>query len=251
MRKLVFSAVFILLSCFAPNKNIIADLPKTLSEVSGIETFENSNLLWMMNDAGNASKIYGLNTKGKILKTLKINSDNNDWEDLTTDDLGNLYIGDFGNNENHRKDLAILKIANSKLDSKKPIEVDTISFSYPDQKDFPPKKKERFFDCEAFFYFSNSFYIFTKSRVNGSHGMSMIYKIPAVKGNHIATKINVLEDNCNKSKCWITSADISPDKTKIALLTPKKLIVYSNFEKDNFFRGERIEIEFKFTMDDE
>jgi uncharacterized protein YdgA (DUF945 family) len=62
-------------------------------------------LLWVIEDSGNANKIYGLNQTRKniTIRMLKI-----DWEEITKDKEGNLYIGDFGNNEN-KEDLCIYK----------------------------------------------------------------------------------------------------------------------------------------------
>jgi hypothetical protein len=60
-------------------------------------------LLWVIEDS-NANKIYGLNPKGKLEKSITIqNAENIDWEEITKDKEGNLYIGDFGNNENKEK----------------------------------------------------------------------------------------------------------------------------------------------------
>jgi hypothetical protein len=50
-----------------------------------------------------------------ILKMVQLKNTNDckynniDWED-TKDKNGNLYVGDFGNNDNERKDLCIYKI---------------------------------------------------------------------------------------------------------------------------------------------
>ena len=130
---------------------VIADLPKSLKEVSGTETIMGSKLIWMLNDGGNSSKLYGVSKKGNIKKTLKIEAKNNDWEDLTSDKEGNLYIGDFGNNDNRRKDLAILKVAHKDLMNSEDAPVERIQFYYPNQKKFPPKKSALFFDAESFF----------------------------------------------------------------------------------------------------
>jgi hypothetical protein len=76
----------------------LADLPRDLNEVSGNQTLPHSKLIWIHNDSGNASKIYGVSRKGTIVKELTIDAVNQDWEDITRDEKGNLYIGDFGNN---------------------------------------------------------------------------------------------------------------------------------------------------------
>jgi hypothetical protein len=51
-----------------------------------------SNLIWTLDDSGNANKIYGLNFEnGKIEKTITIeNTSNFDWGDSTKDIDGNL-----------------------------------------------------------------------------------------------------------------------------------------------------------------
>jgi sugar lactone lactonase YvrE len=47
---------------------------------------------------------------------------NIDWEDITKDKDGNLYVGDFGNNDNERKDLCIYKIDKKSLTTKVPFQ---------------------------------------------------------------------------------------------------------------------------------
>lgn len=190
----------------------------------------------MHNDSGNSPKVYGLNQKGTIIKELKIDSKNKDWEDLTSDKNGNLYVGDFGNNENKRKKLSILKIKKEYLQSDSLVPIERISFYYPNQKQFPPKKKQQYFDSEAFFHFNDSLYIFTKSRVKGDYGATSVYKIPAIPGNHAAVLIDTFK-TCDGSGCWITSADISNDGKKVVLLTPNVVWLFTDFKADHFFKG--------------
>ncbi|MBL4568368.1 MAG: hypothetical protein JKY69_01440, partial [Flavobacteriaceae bacterium] len=169
-------------------------------------------------------------------KILKIKAKNNDWEDLTKDHKGNIYIGDFGNNRNKRKNLAILKISKDSLNNTGKINIERISFYYPNQKKFPPKKKQMHFDCEAFFHFNNSLYLFTKSRERNNFGKTNVYKIPARRGNHEAQFITSFK-TCDDIQCWVTSADISADGKQIAILSPKAVWVLSDFTSDDFFRG--------------
>ena len=227
MNKLLISFFLIASSCDTGNLTIITDVPKALNEVSGTETIPNSDLIWMLNDGGNKVKIYALNKKGKIKTELKIKAKNNDWEDLASDEKGNLYIGDFGNNLNKRKNLAILKVKNKDLNSGNKIEIERISFRYPNQVKFPPKKKSMYFDCEAFFHYNDSLYLFTKSRVKNDFGKTHLYKIPAKKGNHTAEFISSFS-SCTDLLCWVTSADISLDGKQVALLTQKSVLVLMN-----------------------
>lgn len=222
---------------------VVADLPGSLRENSGIQMIKNSNLLWALNDGGNKNRIYGLTTKGKIKKVVTINAKNNDWEDLTSDPKGNLYIGDFGNNYNRRKNLAILKVNANDLKNKKNADVERIQFYFPEQKKFPPKKKQSFFDTESFFFFNDSLYLFTRSRVKGDYGKTSLYKIPATKGNHAAEFIADYT-GCKKLKCSITSAAMSKDQKKVVLLTSESILLLTDFEDDNFLSGKIVKQSF-------
>ena len=216
--------------------DFITDLPTVLNEVSGIQTIQNSEFIWMLNDGGNSNKIYGLSTKGKIKKEITVNAKNNDWEDLTTDDQGNLYIGDFGNNHNNRKNLVILKVQHKDLQNNKNPEVEHIRFYFQNQRKFPPKKKQLYFDVESFFFNNDSLYIFTRSRVKGDYGKTSLYKIPAKEGNYAAEFISEFSF-CKKLKCSITSAAISFDKKRVVLLSHDTVLLFTDFNTDDFFSG--------------
>ncbi len=235
-------SLFLLSSCTNYGQlEVVADLPGSLHENSGIQLIKNSNLLWALNDGGNKNRIYGINTKGKVKKVFTINAKNNDWEDLTSDPKGNLYIGDFGNNYNNRKNLAILKV--NDLKNKKNADVERIQFYFPDQKKFPPKKKKLYFDTESFFFFNDSLYLFTRSRVKGDYGKTSLYKIPAMPGNHAAEFISDYS-SCKKLKCSITSAAMSKDQKKVVLLTSESILLLTDFQDDNFFNGKIIKLSF-------
>ena len=247
LKKIVFLlTLFIFFSCqnFGQLK-FVDDLPKFLDEVSGTEFIQSSNLVWMLNDSGNQPKLYAFTKEGKFLREVYVKTKNNDWEDLTSDKFGNLYIGDFGNNNNDRKHLKIYKVAKEYL-TKKNAEVEEIAFEYENQNKFPPKKKDRFFDAESFFYYNNHFYIFTKSRVKKEYGKTFLYKIPATKGKYIAKRIGEF-DNGKKNDAWITSADISDDGETVALLSQKSILIFTNFKEDEFFSGDlrKIKLEHK------
>lgn len=228
---------------------ILADLPKDLKEVSGTEIVAKSDLIWMINDSGNKPVLFGLNTKGKIIKEIKVRAKNRDWEDLTSDENGNIYIGDFGNNSNKRKNLSVIIVENNELDEDK-AEVDIIEFKYPNQNKFPPKNKDKYFDAESFFYFNKYLYIFTKSRVGGNFGKTTLYKIPAKKGKYTAELVGEFT-SCSDNECWITSADISIDRKKVVLLSQKNVLVFTDFIGDKFLSGKVKTINLKYSSQKE
>lgn len=221
----------------------IAELPSDLEENSGLQIIEGSDLLWLVPDSGNKDHLYGVNAKGELLRDINIKgAKNKDWEDLAADELGNIFIGDFGNNKNSRKNLVIYKIPNPGNQKKDDLKAEEIKFNYPEQKEFPPKKENRNYDAEAFFYLDGNLYLFTKNRTKPFTGTTLVYKIPAVKGKHKAALIGEIT-LCEKPKsCKVTAADISPDKSKVVLLSHDRVWLIQDFEKDNFLNGSILEI---------
>lgn len=232
-----------LATCFCsitePKQSKFEVVPINLEEISGISYSAGDRLIWAIEDSGNQNKLFGINSSGKVVRSIEIkNATNNDWEDLTADKKGNLYIGDFGNNKNLRKDLCILKINQSNLKDSSIVPDYKVSFFYPEQTDFPPKKKEMYFDCEAFIAVNNSFYLFTKNRSKNFDGISMIYKIPNKPGYHRAKLVGKFK-SCNKFEtCAITSATISSNGKKLLLLCHDKIWLFQNFKADHFTNGE-------------
>lgn len=208
---------------------LIDKLPKKLSENSGIAQFTEDSA-WLIEDSGNSDNIYKIDFKGNIIKHLDVkNHKNIDWEDLTKDKQGNLYIGDFGNNESKRKNLVILKVSNPELEKGDKINAEAIRFQYPEQQEFPPHREKLLYDAEAFFHHNGQLYIFTKNRTNPFTGESLIYRVPDKKGTYEAKllgKIN-LGDDWNTSR--VTSAAISPNSETIVLLSNGKLWVITDF----------------------
>ncbi|HEA81264.1 MAG TPA: hypothetical protein ENI01_12460, partial [Maribacter sp.] len=120
MNKIVFTSILListLISCTNYGQlKVITDLPGSLDENSGLVTYGDSTV-WVVEDGGNKDEIYQVSLKGKIIKSLKVkNGGNHDWEDLTKDISGNLYIADIGNNENDRKNLIIYKLPNPTIE---------------------------------------------------------------------------------------------------------------------------------------
>lgn len=238
--------VFVLFACQQNSDSLLMtySLPKKLKEVSGIIYSSQDKLLWMLEDSGNSNVIYGLNAEGEIEKNITIeDTQNKDWEDITMDKEGNLYIGDFGNNDNERKDLCIYKMDKKTLSAESAIPAYKISFAYPEQKDFPPKKTQMFYDVEGFFEFKNNFYLVTKNRSKGFDGTAFVYKIPNTQGFHQAVLMGEFKTCENYNHCVITSVTISPDTSKVAVLTHDKIFLFENFTATNFLNGTKTELE--------
>lgn len=185
MKDLLFASLVILIFISASYKKVSA-LPKELQEISGLCMLDDTTLV-AHNDSGDSANIYLLKTKGKLERTIKLSGVRNiDFEDITNDGKGNIYVADIGNNNNTRKDLVIYKISSSGLHTKKKVNTSKISFSYPEQKAFPPSRNQLYYDAECITYYKDSLYIFTKCRTEPFDGICKVYAIPAKPGNYKA-----------------------------------------------------------------
>jgi len=216
---------------------IIGDLPNNLKESSGIVNLLGSDNFWMINDSGNTNELFEVSENGVLQQIITVeNAKNKDWEDLASDGKDKIFIGDFGNNNNKRKDLKIYTVAISSIKNGKVTAVKT-KFHFEDQKKFPPKKKDRNFDVEAFVCMNGYFYLFTKNRSSEFNGMTKLYKVPAQMGSHSAKLIGSFVSCMYSKKCAITAATISKNYKELVLLTHDKLFLFTNFKEDDFFNG--------------
>ncbi len=196
------------------------------------------NAVWMIEDSGNPDKIFKVDLNGKLLKVLKVkNAKNKDWEALAQDSLGNLYIGDIGNNSNEREDLVIYKLPNPDKEKGDKIDAKKIAFRYPDQKKFPPKRKDFRYNAEALFYQNGFLYIVNKDMTRPFVGQARIYRIPAKPGKYKAELISTISTCDDSRRCTITGADLSPDGKTLVLLSYGQLWVFRNFKGDDFTSG--------------
>jgi len=220
----------------------VFELENTHNEVSGMVYHQTTGKLWMLQDKGNPSELYVYSTDGKFERTVPVNNQQNtDWEDLSQDAAGNLYIGDFGNNKNDRRDLKILKLNAPSLEDRSLNAVQETSFYYEDQKEFPPKKKELLYDCEAFVATGEAFYLFTKNRAKGFDGTFYVYKVPNKPGSFKAEKIATLKTCSRYKSCAVTGASINPKGNKIALSTHDK-VFFIPFKNDGSFAQDQMEM---------
>lgn len=232
---LIFSFPFQL---FAQKKKV--KLPDVIYEASGLYVASPDSLYWL-NDSGNAADLYLTNAQGDLLNTINLPVKNRDWEDLTHDDNGNLYIGDFGNNANKRRDLKIY-VYNLRTQ-----DLDSILYAYPDQTQFPPAAKDRNFDMEGFFWYRDRLHLFSKNKFRKGNYYTKHYTLNAEAGEQDLQ----LRDSILLKKRVVTAAAISPDGQAVALLAYNfgkslgflpnakvSIFLLQGFEQDNYLSGE-------------
>lgn len=206
---------------------------------------------WTHRD-GKYDTLYRVNLNGEIVQRVKIQNVNlHDWEDIAIENE-NIFIGDFGNNQNARKDLKILTIP-------EPVQKDSfinsfskISFVYPDQKNFPSRGRNKNFDCEAMFTYRGKTYLVSKNRGNIK---TKLYRINNYN-IHITQEAELIDNMktqfilfpVRKITGIITGADISPSGKKVALLSYGVLLILTDYTGDDFFKGKVSKIKIPFSQ---
>ncbi|EMR04284.1 esterase-like activity of phytase family protein [Cesiribacter andamanensis] len=189
-----------------------ARMPRELRESSGL-AHAGGGAFWTLVDGGGEAALFKIASNGQLLERLPLPLHNQDWESLTRSPDGTLYIGDFGNNLNQRRNLRIFKV--DPLSQ----QIDTISFYWADQQAFPPSKKGMNYDCEAFFWYQGRLHLFTKAR--GDKRVQH-YSLPDTAGSYAAQPLESAYVND-----LVTGADISPDGRTLALLTYGKVYLFA------------------------
>ena len=183
-------------------------LPDVLREVSGLH-YAAADSLWWLNDSGNSPTLYLTNGVGEIKEEIRLPIRNVDWEDLTGDDKGRLYIGDFGNNRSLRRDLKIYVYEPSSG------ALDSIAFRYPDQSDYNGTSATQSFNVEGFFWHQDSLHLFSKSKLPKSNYLTKHYVLSQEGEDQVAE----LRDSIILKKRAVTAAAIDPTTGRVALLS--------------------------------
>lgn len=200
----------------------VSRFPDNFKESSGLAR---QDMLYFSNgDSGNDAELITFRFEDYLADNFMMivvpGVSNHDWEDLATDDSGNIYIGDFGNNSNNRTNLSIIKFSYTDR------VIQRINFNYAKQITYPPNsKKSRNFDSEAFFWDNGQLYLFSK---NKKWPYVHVHTIPDTPGNYQVFPFDSL-----KLHSPVTSADISPDKSEIALLSYGKVMLFHTTQDED------------------
>lgn len=221
--------VIISSSCNQANTmKVLAKLPTKIKEASGIiiPKKRTQNTFITLEDSGNKNVLYHCNLKQEILSEIKIkNSNNIDWESLTTDIEGNWYIGDFGNNKLQREYLQIYWITKTdinNLDQSLPnhnIVAKRIDFKLPDQE-------KNNFEGFIFNHINKNFYIFSKEKKQ-----TKIFSVQRNKDKQIAKLVGSIP--LSKKFKKVTDVAYHYQSKQLALLSKKEIKIFKlDFEKN-------------------
>jgi len=227
-----------LLSCrtTAPPKTI--RLPPALTEASGL-SITDGDFAWH-NDSGDGPYVFTTDERGAITRRDTLAATASDYEDITRDDVGNLYLGDFGNNTGRRTDQRIFRYQPAKH------RTDSIIFTYPGQ-DGGGRNQPGNYDCEAMVWHNDTLHLFTKDQLFGRGKFTTYhFRLPAVPGRHVAE----LVDSLRLPRRVVTAAAFDAERGELVLTAynfkflagfwpsgAASLITITDFPEGRFLRG--------------
>jgi hypothetical protein len=215
----------------------IGTLPIAMKEISGIIQDGKGQYI-AINDSGNPNELYVLSENGKLLRKVEVkNAKNKDWEAITSDRNGNLFIADLGNNGNKREKLVIYKVNEADVYQNSYVYAMPIEIKYADQKKFPPKEKHLNYDVEALIHHNHKLYSFTKNRTRPFTGYTYVYEIEIQSDKQKVKRVDSLFLGSDKVNNRVTDAAISRDQRHLVLLSHDRIWMISDFALGKFSSG--------------
>jgi serine/threonine protein kinase len=200
--------------------------PRLLAETSAlVKSTKHPDIYWTLNDHLNAPHLYAIEASGKLRAVVNIQgAENDDWESLTSDGAGNLYIGDTGNNDLKRSQGCIYRIREPDLPATPP-QPGTISNQVPVEATFHYSFPGRSFDCEAIFFRQGEVYLLNLNRDRARFKEpQVLYRLPLTKPG-VAVP---LEPICRLPDYLgeVRDASLSPDGRRLAFCNSRQVTVY-------------------------
>ena len=195
---------------------------------------QNPGVFWTLSDSGNKPEIIPVRSDGSLAwgtKGITIKGAKNyDWEALTGDADGNMVVADVGNNISNRRQLNLYLFKEPSAQNPEVTEVKTISFIWPDQKEFPDSELKH--DCESVFKIRGNIYFLTKHRRDT---FTELWRIDIPKSNEQAKLTKLAQFD---AKGMVTDASVSPDGKSLAILTYRAVwVITLPATGENIFDG--------------
>ncbi len=214
-------------------------LPRAaLPECSGLWASPSMpGVFWAVSDHGPRPRLIPLRSDGAFAEhagapwtgTEVVGAARNDWEGLTGEAGGRMIVADVGNNLSLRKELQ-LYVLQEPARGAATTAARRVTFAWPDQKVFPDPELSH--DCEAVFMLRGRLYLLTKHRRDTLTDLWRI-EIPAHGDRTEPVKLARFD-----ALGMVTDASVSPDRTKLAVLTYRFIWVFDlPAEGEAFFSG--------------
>ena len=204
-------------------------IDRQLSEISGMAASHvHRDALWLIDDGGNAARLFAVSTKGSRRATLTVDGVNKtDWEDLAAFEMDGrhyLLVADTGDNGGLRRTLQLHAIAEpARMENARVHPAWSIAFRWPDG----PR------DCEAVAVDSARGEILLVSKKRYPPELFVLPLRP-VRGVQTARKVGLLggvprtpgHASGPDLEAQVTAAALSPDGLTLAVMTYRHLLQY-------------------------
>jgi hypothetical protein len=245
------------LQCFGEEQNRVfittpdvdSVLPRAYAKFNSGMIHESSGLVksrvhddvyWTHNDSGDSARLFAVDRDGDLIippHTLSYRgitvhgAENIDWEGITSDNSGNLYLGDIGNNRKNQELFTIYRISEPS-----PSKV-TAVFSnqrlkvyYPDKEDSSLKRRR--VNAEALFWAKDYLFIITKE------DRARYSDLYALHLEELDEENPVILIGSFDFRGMVTGADASADGNRLAVLTYKGVWLFEAEEDSiDYFHG--------------
>jgi hypothetical protein len=140
-----------------------------------------------------------------------------DWEDIATDDAGNLWIADIGDNDCRRASIVLYKVREPDPGAARAELLATYRFTYPDAD-----QDCHGWDAESLFLVDGVPYVITKS------GFPVVYRAATLDERRTTAlrRVGGLESGLAEPVIFPTGADLSDDHRRLAVATYATLAIY-------------------------
>ena len=188
-----------------------------LTECSGVVASRQfPGTFWVHNDGGGPKRqvLYAMTRNGQPQSEFRLTEAVlADWEDIAIDDAKHLFIGDIGNNDGKRDELAVYQVDEPNPAGGSGFIQATKSWKLR----FPAQP----FDCESLFVWKDHGYVVSKVFKDAR---AEIYRFPLsdTPGPHALELVAK-----TKIESPVTGADISPDGKLLALVAKSGAFVYT------------------------
>jgi hypothetical protein len=217
----------------APEPNDRIASPEIRESSGLVKSRHHPGVFWTHNDSGDEPRIFAITARGDLIAQFAVEgARNRDWEDITADDAGNLYVGDIGNNRNRRRDLVVYRIPEpDPFAAARSVRADlALPFRYADQKGFPQWRRWNF-DAEALFWMDGALYILTKHR---SDRRTQLYRLPVTPAPDAVVLEPIAHFELGAPRCLyfsatgnVTGADLHANGRVLAVLTYRAVFLFA------------------------
>ena len=190
---------------------------KRIAESSGlVASRTHAGVFWTHNDKGNSAAIYAIKRDGELIAEFRVDGKNDDWEDISIDDEGYLYIARTGNNDAKKDEVSVVRIDEPDPYASEKARKDRIKLEQVWRLRYPGKP----FDAESLFIHGGHGYVVSKL-FNGKK--AAIYRF-ALDDGEKPRKLELVTEVPITSPA--TSADISRDGKRLVVLCGGGLVLF-------------------------